>query len=196
MFFDLKIWDQFLNRGYQRRVLMRDAVVLAPAGRQAVAGADQPTSRSQTGWQERLVDVDPRPLRAAPGTGATAARRCSTGSRRARATGLDEVNLALIEVGARHARDHHRAGRHRRRRPESGHRAADRAGAARSAGTSYLSGTGGAAYLGEDAAEALRRRRASSCAWSRPRGATTGDSIVTRADGPRRPDGYRPAATA
>ena len=67
--FDLKIWDQYVNRGYQRRVMMRGPLGQHPAGARLLDRLDLREAGQARGCQRAGRD-GPHPLRQqAPVTG-------------------------------------------------------------------------------------------------------------------------------
>ncbi|MFN8045885.1 MAG: WbqC family protein [Dermatophilaceae bacterium] len=171
--FVLAVHDQFQKHGYQRRVKMRDTWVSHQlVGKPALVPIN--TIEVQPGWQGRLVD---------------AIRGRYTGARHFKArspellehisaaegTRLDEVNLALIEI-VRHLLG---ISTPLLTPAPPSQTNVDRLIEQVSAvgGTQYLSGTGGLAYMGEDA-PARFRDAGIELVWSN-HAMTTGDSIVT-----------------
>lgn len=171
--FVLAVHDQFQKHGYQRRVKMRDTWVSHQlVGKPALVPIN--TIEVQPGWQGRLVD---------------AIRGRYTGARHFKARSpellehisaaegprLDEVNLALLEI-VRHLLG---ISTPLLTTAPPSHSNVDRLIEQVSAvgGTQYLSGTGGLAYMGEDA-PARFRDAGIELVWSN-HAMTTGDSIVT-----------------
>lgn len=171
--FVVAVHDQFQKHGYQRRVRMREAWCSHQlVGKPSLVPIDQVVVAE--GWQERLVGVIRGRYQGARhwrGRGADLCDRIL----RCEGRTLDAVNLALIEtvrdllgiatplviteppVGS------------------SVDRLIEQVRAA--GGTSYLAGAGGAAYMGDDAAERFAAAGV-RLEWSEHRHAT-GDSIVT-----------------
>jgi hypothetical protein len=165
--------DQFQKHGYQRRVMMRDAWCSHQlVGKPSLVPID--TIQVAPGWQQRIVDV---------------VRGRYAGARHFQDRGrvlmdrilecegerLDEVNLAMIrvvqemlEIRTELVLTDPPVGSGIERLIEQVQMVG---------GTSYLSGAGGAAYLGEDAADRFAAEGI-ELAWSRHRH-VTGDSIVT-----------------
>ena len=171
--FVLAVHDQFQKHGYQRRVKMRDSWVSHQlVGKPAMVPIN--TIDVQPGWQGRLVD---------------AIRGRYTGARHYRTRGvdllervtaaegtrLDEVNLALVEI----IRDLLGITTPLLTTAPPTHTNVDRLIEQVQAvgGTSYLSGTGGTAYMGEDATERFAAAGI-ELLWS-DHAMVTGDSIVT-----------------
>ncbi|MBK9475406.1 MAG: WbqC family protein [Tetrasphaera sp.] len=193
--FVLAVHDQFQKHGYQRRVRMRGTWVSHQlVGKPALVPITQ--VQVQPGWQGRMVD---------------AIRGRYTGARHFRTRGAElleriegasgaslvEVNTALIEV----IRDLLGITTPLLRTdPPVGAGIERLIEVVRAVGgDAYLSGTGGTAYLGEDAPQRFANAGV-TLEWSR-HAMTTGDSIVTvlmdcddplevvlaRTDGPEHP---------
>ena len=171
--FVLAVHDQFQKHGYQRRVTMRGTWCshrlvgkpsLVPINEVSIAD----------GWQQRLSDAV-RGRYSGARHFDTRGRQLLDGIQQARGTRLDEVNTALIHVvremlgidtemvttAPTEARGIDRLIEHLRR----------------AGGSTYLSGTGGAAYLGDDAAQVFAAHGI-TLEWSR-HDPVTSDSIVT-----------------
>ncbi|MFZ2502294.1 MAG: WbqC family protein [Nocardioides sp.] len=171
--FVVAVHDQFQKHGYQRRVTMRGTWVSHQlVGKPALVPIN--TIAVQPGWQGRLIDAIRGRYAGARHWSARGPELCDliagcTGSR------LDEVNLALIEM----IRDllgittelvitEPPQGKGIERLIEQ---------VTMVGGTEYLSGAGGAAYLGEDAGERFAAAGI-VLSWSDHRH-STGDSIVS-----------------
>jgi len=171
--FILAVHDQFQKHGYQRRVKMRDSWVSHQlVGKPALVPIN--SIEVQPGWQGRLVD---------------AIRGRYTGARHfktrggpllerileADGSGLAEVNNALIEI----VRETLGITTPLTTTAPPTHANVDRLIEQVRAvgGTSYLSGTGGTAYMGEDAADRFAAEGI-DLVWS-DHAMVTGDSTVT-----------------
>ena len=171
--FVLAVHDQFQKHGYQRRVRMRDTWVSHQlVGKPALVPIE--TIEVQPGWQSRLID---------------AIRGRYLGARHWKDRGVDlldrigaadghtlvEVNVALINL----VRGILGITTPLLTTPPPVGSGVDRLieHVQLVGGTSYLSGLGGAAYMGEDAAQRFAAAGL-GLTWSQHQH-TTGDSIVT-----------------
>lgn len=171
--FVLAVHDQFQKHGYQRRVTMRGTWCshqlvgkpsLVPINEVSVAD----------GWQQRLSDAV-RGRYSGARHFDTRGRQLLDGIQQARGTRLDEVNTALIHV----VRQMLGIDTELITTAPPAARGIDRLieQVRYAGGSSYLSGAGGAAYLGDDALEAFAAQGI-ALEWSRHE-PVTGDSIVT-----------------
>lgn len=171
--FVLAVHDQFQKHGYQRRVSMRGSWCSHRlSGKPALVPIN--TVRVVAGWQDRLVDVIRGRYRTAPYWRLRGSTLCD-GILECPGERLDEVNRGMIElIRGMLAIDTEivctspptRSGRER---------LIEQVLAV--GGTEYLSGAGGAAYLGDDADQRFSEAGI-RLAWSAHR-ALTPDSIVT-----------------
>lgn len=171
--FVLAVHDQFQKHGYQRRVKMRDTWVSHQlVGKPSLVPIN--TIDVQPGWQARLVDAirgrytGARHFRTR-GADLLARIQAADGSR------LDEVNIALIEA----VRDLLGITTPLLTTAPPTHTNVERLIEQVRAvgGTAYLSGTGGTAYMGEDAPDRFAAAGI-ELLWSN-HAMSTGDSIVT-----------------
>ncbi len=171
--FVLAVHDQFQKHGYQRRVKMRDTWVSHQlVGKPALVPID--SIQVQPGWQGRLVDaVRGRYLGARhyKDRGQELLQRIEA----AQGDSLVEVNVALIEI----VRDMLDIRTPMVTTPPPTGAGVDRLIEVVSmvGGDEYLSGTGGLAYMGEDAEQRFAYQGI-KLSWSRHHH-VTGDSIVT-----------------
>jgi WbqC-like protein family len=171
--FVVAVHDQFQKHGYQRRVMMRDSWCSHQlVGKPSLVPID--SIEVAPGWQSRIVNViRGRYARARhfPTRGEELVARIEAAS----GTRLDEVNLAMIRIlcdllgiDTELVITDPPQGAGIDRLIEE---------VAMVGGTSYLSGAGGAAYLGEDATERFRHHGI-ELLWSTHE-MSTGDSIVS-----------------
>ncbi len=171
--FVLAVHDQFQKHGYQRRVSMRGSWCSHQlVGKPSLIPIEDVVVAP--GWQERLVQVI-RGRYAGARYFTARSPELLAAIEAAEGRTLDEVNLALIHV----IRDLLGIDTELVTTPPPSGRGIDRLIEQVSSvgGTSYLSGTGGSAYLGDDAAEVFGAHGI-ELRWSDHR-PVTGDSIVT-----------------
>ncbi len=165
--------DQFQKHGYQRRVKMRDAWCSHQLdGKPSLVPIR--SVRVRDGWQERLANVVRGRYTGAPlwrerGSDVLAMIQAGSGSN------LAEVNTSLIEA----MRGYLGITTPLTTTPAPEHTGVDRLIEQVKAvgGTEYLSGTGGGAYMGDDAGERFADQGI-ALTWS-DHAMTTGDSILT-----------------
>ena len=171
--FVVAVHDQFQKHGYQRRVTMREKWCSHQlVGKPALVPIN--TVEVADGWQDRMVDVI-RGRYTGSRHFATRGRELISQIQAAQGSTLDEVNLALIDI----IREQLGLTTPLVTTPPPTSHGVDRLieQVTMAGGDVYLSGAGGAAYMGEDAP--MRFAQAGiELRWS-THAMVTGDSIVT-----------------